>query len=363
MNRTVDVPIGSLYWVDVVMDACIALIRPKGLDRAGFCEPVAICFYNSIDEVAKANLAARQATVALWPAIITTITGIHPDPNDLVYDNLLWAMMFAATSGGMAGFAYEKPNKYFYVTDREKGRELCVNGFVGTNAEGKCRTLTRRKGVRFLAVMYGCLFLCLLAYIAFLATFMLTLKRTILTWRCSPYWFGSLWYWLGSLPALLQAGYRIFGHNNVTLFEERERGVKGQGGYFELVSGEENFRAGALNRSTFVPYSSTDAFSIWMRILSHQFANTPYRLLVIDDGDRFSKGLFDLIVGGLRLGLFLFGSVTQGSLIVMPTPTDSILLGVIALATFLPRAFWSRNWRRSGDGADRVVFVCDGISS
>jgi hypothetical protein len=78
-TATVDVGTHGLRWVDQVMDACNQLIQP--VDRWHWCEYVAKCFYNSVDEVAKANLAVRQSTLALSP--MTTSSGRRFSPSRL----------------------------------------------------------------------------------------------------------------------------------------------------------------------------------------------------------------------------------------------------------------------------------------
>lgn len=108
---TVNVRTTGLNWVDKVMSACAAGLGYTDRPREIFCEHVPNCFYKSVDEVAKANLAARQSTLALWPAIISSLTAIHPDPEPLAYDSLLWAAMFAITSGGAIGLSQEKPKR------------------------------------------------------------------------------------------------------------------------------------------------------------------------------------------------------------------------------------------------------------
>ena len=271
MSRTVDVNTGVIAWVDVVMDACIALIRPNGLDRPGFCQPVANCFYNSINEVDKANLAARQASLALWPGIISSITALHPDPGDLVYDNLLWAIIFAATSGGTVGLASEKPRRYLSAPSVEKGRILCLA------ADAPNMTQVRRRGRRFHALTHGVLTLVLGFYILFLGVYLKTLNRTILTWSCSPYWLGSLWYWVASLPALIQAVHRLL-VNNVTLFEGVVESTHRQSEATKEGNSDNSKPTTGLLAPPgdgFVEYKSSNSVLIWTRIFANQLRNRP----------------------------------------------------------------------------------------
>lgn len=121
--------------------------------------------------------------------------------------------------------------------------------------------------------------------------------------------------------------------------------------------GKQSHQPPARNGETFVRCGSNNALSTWIRIIANQLCSRPYRVLVTEDEVTNYRTFFNRFVAGLRLGIFILGSDIQGSLILMPTPFDSVLLGFIASATFFPRIIWSRNWRESADGVDRVVLV------
>ncbi|KAI9855415.1 MAG: hypothetical protein M1813_009790 [Trichoglossum hirsutum] len=334
-------------WVGRVMDKCRAQVNPP--NRGAFCVDVSLCFYDSIGELSKANLSARQSVIALWPAIVSSITAINPDPSDLAYDNLLWALLFAATSGGTKGFSTEKPKRYLSAANDIIGRQLCLES--DTSREKK-----RFQGHGFHVLTHGALALSLGFYFAFLGVYLKILESTVLTWACSPYWLGSLWYWLSGVPALLQAIHRLL-FNNVTLFEEtaepEDQHTKRPNSAIPMLT------AGAVDlpQTRFVECTPRNSIRLWTRILENQLTNRPYRLLVKGGADTAWNGFFELCVGAVRLTVFILGSVTQSSLIVMPTPFDTLLLTLISFATFVPRAFWVSRWLKTSDGADRVVFV------
>ncbi|KAI9858478.1 MAG: hypothetical protein M1813_006420 [Trichoglossum hirsutum] len=351
---SVNVKTGGLRWVDRVVDACIALIRPHGLDRSALCEPIADCFYNSIDEVSKANLAARQTIIALWPGIISSVAAVHPDASDIAYDNLLWASIFAMTSGGTAGYAREKPKRYLSAPSAQAGRVLCLEADVPSAGH------TRRRGRQFFLLTYGSLLLCLALYTTFVVTFLSTLRRTVLTWSCSPYWLGSLWYFAAGMPALLQATYRLL-FSNVILFEETTESRKRRTGppeqFIPLIAIPViAVPTVTVPQQSFIERGPTNSIRLWMRILANQVTNRPYRLLVLSNADNFQRGFFELSVAALRIAIFIIGSATQGSLIIMPTPFDTLLLVLILLTTFIPRVLWYQQWLKTKDGVDRVVF-------
>jgi hypothetical protein len=129
----------------------------------------------------------------------------------------------------MGGFASEKPRSYIEVHDVKKGWELCVTDPLNTKREGKQRASisNRERGQHFYARTYGLLAMCLVFFVVFMVTFLIVLKRAILTWQCSPYWLGSIWHWLGSVPALLQAAYRMI--HNIILFEKNPYREEGRG--------------------------------------------------------------------------------------------------------------------------------------
>lgn len=336
VEATVDVSLGGIQWISRVMHACSALLSVTDNilidDRGRYCNQVANCFYNSVDENAKANLAARQTIVALWPAIVSFISVLYPDAAEVAYDHLGWAAIFAMTSCGIAGSSMRNTTRHFNAPDYETAKEWCD----GTVDPPVVQRLSRRtKGVarKLHIVNHGLLLFSIAIYGVFLGLFIWTLKETILTWQCSPYWFGSLWYILNCLPALMQASYHLLFTSDVFLFVPTQ------------ASG-----------SVFKELKTTNNLKIWMHVFKRQTTNEPFRLLIREPPESLGKGLIDILVATTRLGIFVFGSVTQSSLIVMPMPWDSLLFGLVVAAAFLPRVMWVKICAASVHPKTRVVF-------
>lgn len=298
-TTTVHVGTIGLKWVSKVMEACDALLNPDSADRQRYCQDVANCFYNSIDEVAKANIAARQTIVALWPAMTSLVSALYLDAADVAYDHLGWAALFAMTSGGIPGYSLETPSSHFTAPDYETAKAWC-NDTEGPRTN-PAHARKARPATKHLHIVSHGLLLCTIAiYAVFLGFFLDILKWTILTWLCSPYWFGSLWYFLSILPTVMQAAYHLLCTTNTTL----------------IVPDPASF-------VSFVESKSTNNFYLWVRVFKSQLTNRPYRLLVHLPPESLASGVFHTLVAATRLGIFVFGSVTQSSLILMPTPLDA----------------------------------------
>jgi hypothetical protein len=124
---------------------------------------------------------------------------------------------------------------------------------------------------------------------------------------------------LCAVPAVLQAARQILFVSNKTLYALNIAAVPS----FKKPNGGGNI-------------------SMMLRILKYQFTNTPYRLLIHKPEAWLASELFDTLIATLRLAVFVFGSITQCSLILMPTPLDGLLFGLIVATAFLPRVLWTK---------------------
>jgi hypothetical protein len=318
-----------LTWVTDIMSACSLALNPHNNHRRQhYCQNIANCFYNSVDEVAKANIAARSTMVSLWPAMISLVSALYPDAADVAHVHLGWAAMFALTSGGIAGYSLQTPRGHHFAPSEELARKWCEGTVIPVKAGSPAR---ERKSLHLVSL--GLLLCAAGVYATFAALFLNILKKTILTWLCEPYWFGALWFFLCSVPALLQAARQVLFTSNTTLY--------------------------ATNKDAALPFKKLEKvgnIGMWMRVLKYQFTNTPYRLLVQKPEESLASGLFDTLIATGRLAVFVFGSVTQCSLILMPTPLDGLLFGLIVATAFVPRVLWMKICARAVHNDTWVVF-------
>lgn len=317
-DTTVNVRTIGLQWVSRVITACRAARPRSSTNRQVYCQDVANCFYESIDEVGKANLAARQTLVALWPAMISLVAAMYPDANDVAHGSVGWAVVFAITSGGIAGYSIRKPEAHLDAPDEQTAISLCSNA----ESSDQGPSLPKHGSKRLHLASHGLLLFCIALYAVFTYLFLDVLQDTILTWLCEPYWFGALWVFLGGVPALMQGVAQVLFTSNTTLY------LPGKSSHNTLSK----FTSGSVR--------------MWAHVVKCQLTNKPYRLCVHKSPATLARGLFDSVIATCRLAVFVFGSVTQASLILMPTPVDVVLFGLIVGMAFVPRVLW--------------VYVCSG---
>lgn len=320
--------LNTLGWVGDVADACIqALGYDEPFPRWRFCNTVAECVYRSIDEVAKANLAARQTMVALWPAIISFIAALYPDAGDVAFENMFCAVVIAATSSGISGNALHTTSAYHTTNDAVEAENLC-SGISDFESTLPLKTILSQAVPTHTIGAYVIVFISLVLYGAFLGIFFTTLKRTVLTWLCSPYWFGSIWYFLATLPSAFQAVHTLR-TQTVTLYEMQRKEKR------STVEQHQN------RQPTFTKVTSPNQLYLWLRISKNQFLGSPYRLLIRKRAPEVVDKFVEVFIALCRTGVFIVGSVTNTSLIIMPTPWDSVCFVLIVLATLVPRVLWT----------------------
>ncbi|KAF2820577.1 hypothetical protein CC86DRAFT_387051 [Ophiobolus disseminans] len=281
----VDASTSRLTWVTDVMSLCSAAIQPR--NRQVYCQDVANCFYLSVDEVAKANIAARSTMVSLWPAMISLVSALYPDAADIAHVHIGWAAMFVLTSGGIAGYSMGARRNCYDAPDQATAVAWCKGSTEATVALPTTSPVKAGRNRNLHFVILGLLVCAVAIYAAFAGPFLDILEKTILTWLCEPYWFGSVWYFPCSVPTMLQAMKQVLFTFNTSLY----------------IPGTD-----AATRST--KYEGGN-IGLWWRVLKFQFTKKPYRLLVRRPQETLASSLFNTLIATLRLAVFVFGSVTQ----------------------------------------------------
>lgn len=254
--------------------------------------------------------------VSLWPVMMNLVSALYPDAADVAHVHIGWAAMFALTSCGIAGYSMGTARSYYNAPDGGTEIALCEGS---TKASLSLPKPAKASVSRNLHVVSLCLLLfAVTIYATFAGLFLVILKKTILAWLCEPYCFGALWYFVCSVLALLQTVKYVLSTDNTTLYVSGKRTIP----KFEKWAGVNT--------------------GMWLRVLKFHFSNKPYRLLVKKPEESLASGLFDTLIVTLRLAVFVFGSVTQCSLIVMPTPLDGLLFGLIVATAFLSRVLWMK---------------------
>jgi hypothetical protein len=376
----VDNPMADPNLMAHVKQACVLAVQPQ--TRSELNNNVSECIFQSLPEVAKAAFAARQYILTLWPAFLVVIVGMFPDPSVIVYDNVWWATLLSLSCAGMTGLDTRMLPHQLEANSVEDARMFCMNwrsdplnpskvarsaGYVTTYHRANNDSLQWAGFAGGFAL-----------WITFVVYFIWTLLDTMCVANaCSLPGFGVLWFMLSPAPALLQALLALC-ENSVELFEPLPRTAsRGHKGSADLGVKSKPMVASAIaplaalslpastktlsNNSAEplcrpVPRSSI-GLQIWLRIFMNQLRLREYRLLVRPSSQHPAFLTARLVVFIGRLTIFVYGSVSQGTLILMPWPNDYILLVLLVFMAALPRVFWSMIWKDSHRGADLVIFV------
>lgn len=351
------------------------------------------CVLQSLPEETKAVLAGRAIILTLWPSFIGAITATAPDPSSIVYDNIWWASLFAATCGGFPGLSQKPMSHQLEARSYEKAKRICEGWSYNPLYPRKIsRSSIRRYAVspyfetgQWIAFIWSCAL-----FLAWNIVFAITLTKSIClalpTSGASP----GVWYWISAVPGFSQALLHL-AQNNVEIFLPMPTGIPSGTNRSALLQGKESlndrepmdFVATRIAASTAVAVapalspreSSTppnDLTTIcyqrletrsgphtWLCILRHQWHRRPYRLLVkqAPKGWNWFNAMFELYIAFWRLTMFALGSIVMANVVLMPIPNDLVLFVLLIFMTATPRFFWPAFWTKGKRGADLVVFV------
>ena len=329
------------------------------------------CVLNNLSAQEQANANQHTYFLTLWPAFISIIAAMGPDAADIAYDNLAWALIFALTSSAMPGFQKTALPHQFVTTSKSEARQRCESKEEDSHI---MKTYPRSSNVTYgtgpSEWLHGCmLLLCFGLYVAFLTWYLLTLHDAFNMGQGQPWWIVITWYMIGSGPALASSlETAILG--SVELYLP----IKGSHTFplapdpsIELAqTSEPNSKASAqaiiTNKQLAAQHSSytrckhRTGFHTWWHILKLQISAQPYRILVRPTPSNYFLAVYEYCVFLSRFVIFAFGSMLQGDILFLSTPTDFYLTGVLVFATATPRVVGSDFWRRSRRGADLVVW-------
>lgn len=319
------------------------------------------CILNKFTELDKAKFSSRQYILTLWPAFVGAIVALAPDPSGMVYDNIWWSGLFAITSGGLPGMESALPPHHVEAHSEREGRNKCEAWHFDPskpNAMSKEDTResdTRRMG--YIRFEWASFFTSFALWLAFCLWFGQTI-RVPLDITFEHHWLmGATWYYISAAPALLGLVLELM-RNRVDLYEPANTSKKET--EESSKRGEVRLTISEVEQPRWNHIKVKSVFSLWLRILLHQWRGSQYRILVRDHQSPRWEWLFVLgraLVGMSRIAVFTLGSITMGNIILMPVPDDVDLFMLLLVTTALPRQLWSAFWANGNRGADLVVRV------
>lgn len=211
---------------------------------------------------------------------------------------------------------------------------------------------------------------CLALWAAFVTWYLVTLRK-VFYYSDLPWYYGALWYLVAGFPHLCEAMLKV-SLNNVELWEPIRRKSNtndNRESAVELVTSQDHrlrrSTAQIVDENRSLNYSKDPLFSkqngwsglqTWCRIAYLQLFGMEYRILVRPNEQTFVNVCFEYCCRVGQLALFVFGCMAQGSILLVPTPTDYGLVAVLVFATVSPRLVWPHFWKRGKRGADLVVW-------
>jgi hypothetical protein len=335
------------------------------------------CVLNNLDELDQSNAASHTYFLTLWPAFISIIVAMGPDGNRIVYDDILWSGIFTLTCGALPGYHTPSlPHQHETVTLKD-ARRICE---YWQDDETNMRKSSRRGKLRggiyaSEALKIVLALLCLCFWAAFVTWYLITLGK-VFYYGDLPWYYGGIWYLVAGVPHLCEAVLKIM-LNNVELYEpiyqrisskqvSNEDGIKMlqlQGGPVKTTGLDLARMNQGLNRAAnfckeplFFHKKGRNGIQTWLRIAYLQIWGERYRILVKPNEPNFINSCFDYCCRVGQLTLFVWGCMAQGSILLVPTPTDYGLVAVLVFATVSPRIVWPHFWRKGKRGADLVVW-------
>ncbi|MCJ1380736.1 hypothetical protein MMC17_003844 [Xylographa soralifera] len=350
-------PSGS--YLVATRQACVDLVQPKTADELRV--NVTGCMLNKFTEVDKALFSSRQYILILWPAFVGAIVALAPDPSSMVYDNIWWSGLFAITSGGLPGLESTSPPHHVEAHSEREGQTMCEAWQFKPSmpkAMSKIETMgTSTRGIGYVRLEWVSFFLSLALWLTFCVYFGYTLKLP-LDFTYEQYWLeGAALYYISAGPAVGGLILELM-RNRVDLYEPAEKSEEHEDG--SSKRGEEGQLISVVQQQRFKHIKVKSVFSLWLRILLHQWRRSQYRILVRDDPSHRFEWVFVLGRGAVsmaRVAVFATGSVVMGNIILMPVPDDLYLFVILLFTISVPRQLWAAFWTNGNRGADLVVWV------
>ena len=349
-------------------DDCIRLLQPN--TRLGYTQNVTACIFDKFTEFDKSLYSSRQYILTLWPAFIGAIVALAPDPSSMVYDNIWWSALFCVTSGGLPGLDNgASPPHHVETHSNLDGRTMCETWTYDVSrpkALSKAQTMApNSRGRGHIAMEWIAFTLGLALWMAFNLYFAFTLQSAAVIFN---FWArlsqGAVWYYISASPAIIGVIFELL-RDRVELYEPignsstvEEATLKSQ---TSAATATHTARQTSDQRH-YRRVQVASVFSLWLRILGHQWYRRSYRILVQDYIAHRCWWFFMIgrgLVGIARITIFALGSVTMGNILLMPVPDDLYLFVLLLFTTAIPRQLWPAFWMNGNRGADLVVFVHD----
>lgn len=358
-------------------DACEASVGPETYDRY---RNIFNCVWAKVDEIDKARLASFQYVFTLWPALVVLIVYMGPDPYYMVYDDILWSILFAITSAGMPGQSSALPPHHTDVLTVEEGRQKCeawVPDPTKPRKLAKSGAVVLTDKARHWHIFFErfSFWLCVTFVLIFIALFTWAVLDGMPIMMDFPL-DSVVWYYIAGGPALMAALFEVW-LNRVELYEPVVRpvaaqpnaAVANQRGAIQLPvhanAPKQNSTTtvtisnvtGSSTNNQFRQVTKRSALSIWCRIACLQYQRQPYRILVKPRELGFVNMIASLLIVFSRLAVFCLGSAWIANTFLMYELLYWVILMVLIFATGFPRFLWKEIWPSCANGADLVVWV------
>ena len=347
---------------------CIDLVRAKMLNEPNvnmtgndLKANVTGCILDKFTEVDKVLFSSRQYILTLWPAFVGAIVALAPDPSRMVYDNIWWSCLFALTSGGLSGLNTASPPHHVEAYSERAGQAMCERWQYDPSkprAMSKGETMgPLSRGACYIRLEWAAFFLSIAVWVSFCSCFGLTVQSA-LDFVYDKYRLpGFVWYLMSASPAICGLTLELM-RDRVDLYEPVDRH---QAGLHIISSSADERRTSSLaSEQSFRHIRLKSVFSLWLRILQHQWRRSRYRLLVHDQRSCKTELIFAFgrgIVTMGRLIIFAMGSISMGNIVLMSVPDDLYLFALLLFTTSIPRQLWPAFWMNGNRGADLVVWV------
>ena len=213
------------------------------------------------------------------------------------------------------------------------------------------------RGMGYIYLEWASFFLSFALWLSFCVYFGHTLKPA-LDFVYQKYWLeGAVWYYVSAGPAVGGLIFELM-RNRVDLYEPADRPEEDI--EWSSRKGDEGQTISLVQPKRFIHIKVRSVFSLWLRILLHQWRRSQYRILIRDPQSHWTEWFFVLgrsVVGMSRMAVFATGSIAMGNILLMPVPDDLCLFILLLFTTSVPRQLWSAFWTNGNRGADLVVWV------
>ena len=345
---------------------CIEVIQPR--TPSELRSNVTACILDKFSQYDNALYASRQYILTLWPAFVGAIVALAPDPANMVFDNIWWSALFSITCAGLPGMDNSAPLHHIEAHSDAEGRAMCeawVYDHSRPKAMSKTHTMgSKTRGRGRVRMEWASLFLCFGFWVAFVVYFGHTLYLPLNFAIGITGWLsGAIWYYISASPAVLDCLFEL-AHDRVELYEM----VKSEGEVSGLAapSTEDEHKSRrlaevrGLSQQRFQRVKVRSVFSLWLRIIVHQWRREKYRILLRDSSSHRFWWVFlcgKALVGIGRITVFALGSISMGNILFMPVSDDLYLFVLLLFTSAVPRQLWPAFWTNGNRGADLVVFV------